>query len=266
MNKKTYVKAMGLLAGSIIVFSLIAPLLAPNDPYHTDFMNILSPPGGIYPFGTDQGGRCILSRIMYGARVSLGMTFLLLSIIFVSGVTIGVVSGMKGGIVDSIIMRLADIVLAFPDIVLAIAIVGILGSSMKNTIIGLSLIWWTKYSRLTRIAVIKEKSSTYVVAAKMAGASNLNVVMKYILPNIMSSLVVQMVIDISGVMLALSGLSFLGLGVQPPTPEWGNMLNEGRAYIQTAPWLLMFPGGAIFVVVVIFNLLGDGLRDILERG
>lgn len=257
-------KILLFLAIGIIVFSLVAPFLAPNDPYVSDFANVLKAPSHEYPFGTDQVGRCIMSRIFYGAKVSLGMTFLLLGIIFVTGVSIGIIAGMNGGIVDTIIMRLAEIILAFPDIVLAIAIVGILGSNMVNTLIGLSLIWWTKYARFTRVSVMKVMSKTYIDAAKLAGASNFNLVRKYILPNIFSGLIIQLVIDISGIMLALSGLSFLGLGVQPPTPEWGNMLNEGRAYLQTAPWLLIYPGLAIFVVVFIFNLLGDSLRDSID--
>lgn len=257
-------KLLLFLAAGIIVFSLLAPHLAPNDPYVTDFKNILKPPSETYPFGTDQVGRCIMSRIFYGAKVSLGMTFLLLGIIFLTGVSIGIVAGMHGGLVDTVIMRLAEIILAFPDIVLAIAIVGILGSNMVNTLIGLSMIWWTKYARFTRVSVKQVMSKTYISAARLAGASNFNLVTKYILPNILSGLVIQLVIDISGIMLALSGLSFLGLGVQPPTPEWGNMLNEGRAYLQTAPWLLLYPGLAIFIVVIVFNLLGDSLRDSID--
>jgi len=261
MNKKNILLC---LAVGIILFSLIAPLLAPNDPYATDFLHILEAPSKDYPFGTDQVGRCIMSRVFYGARVSLGMTFLLLSMMFVSGVSIGILAGMKGGLIDTLIMRLADIILAFPDIVLAIAIVGILGNNMVNTLVGLSLIWWTKYARFTRVNVMRVMSKTYIEAAKLAGASNWNLIRHYIMPNIFSGLIIQLVIDISGIMLALSGLSFLGLGVQPPTPEWGNMLNEGRIYLQTAPWLLIYPGLAIFIVVIVFNLLGDSLRDSID--
>lgn len=264
MNKKKLLYITGALAFLLVIFSLIAPYVAPNDPYATDFKNVLKAPSSQYPFGTDQVGRCILSRVLCGARVSLGMTFVLLGMIFVSGVTIGVISGMRGGYTDSFIMRSADVILAFPDIVLAIAIVGVLGGNMVNTLIGLSLIWWTKYARLTRVSVMKIKGTTYVQAAEMIGTSKLNIVFKYILPNIFSGLLIQLAVDVSGIMLALSGLSFLGLGVQPPTPEWGNMLNEGRPYIQTAPWLLMYPGLAIFLVVAVFNVLGDSLRDVLE--
>ncbi len=265
MTKYSTVIIMTALAASIVFISLIAPFIAPNDPYKTDFESILAEPNDKYPLGTDQVGRCILSRILYGANVSLNITFALLSLVVVSGVTIGIVSGIKGGIVDDILMRLADIVLAFPDIVLVIAIVGVMGSSVTNMIIGLSLVWWTKYARLTRVSVMKVKGSTYVSAARMAGAGNLKLITHYILPNISTALVVQLVLDISGMMLAISSMSFLGLGVQPPTPEWGNMLNEGRSYFQTAPWLLTYPGLAIFITVAVFNLLGDGVREMLSK-
>lgn len=265
MSKHLTVIITTALAASIVLISLIAPFIAPNDPYKTDFKSVLAEPNDKYPLGTDQVGRCILSRILYGANVSLSITFALLSLVFVSGVTIGIVSGMKGGIVDDILMRLADIVLAFPDIVLVIAIVGVMGSSVSNMIIGLSLVWWTKYARLTRVSVMKAKGNIYVSAARMAGASDLKLITHYILPNIATALVVQLVLDISGMLLAISSMSFLGLGVQPPTPEWGNMLNEGRSYFQTAPWLLTYPGLAIFITVAVFNLLGDGVREILSR-
>ncbi|MGB3908565.1 MAG: nickel transporter permease [Methanomethylovorans sp.] len=265
MSKHLTVIITTALAASIVLISLIAPFIAPNDPYKTDFKSVLAEPNDEYPLGTDQVGRCILSRILYGANVSLSITFALLSLVFVSGVTIGIVSGMKGGIVDDILMRLADIVLAFPDIVLVIAIVGVMGSSVSNMIIGLSLVWWTKYARLTRVSVMKAKGNIYVSAARMAGASDLKLITHYILPNIATALIVQLVLDISGMLLAISSMSFLGLGVQPPTPEWGNMLNEGRSYFQTAPWLLTYPGLAIFITVAVFNLLGDGVREILSR-
>lgn len=189
---------------------------------------------------------------------------MLLCIVSLLGFIIGVISALRGGIVDTIIMRITDAVLSFPDIVLAIAVVGILGPGIKNTIIAFSVIWWTKYARLTRVLVWETKNNDYIHAAKMAGAGKLKIVTHYIFPNISSTLIVQLMIDIGGFMLALAGLSFLGLGVQAPTPEWGNMLNEGRAYLQTAPWLLIFPGLAIFIVVAIFNTLGDLARDVFD--
>ncbi len=253
-----------LSAGLLIAFALIAPVFAPYDPLQTNFSHILEKPGPEFIFGTDQVGRCIFSRILYGLRVSLGMTFVLLCSVFVLGVIIGIFAGMHGGFVDALVMRLADTILAFPDIVFAIAIVGILGPGIRNTIMALSVIWWTKYARLTRILVMTVREKEYIHAARMAGASRMRVVTHYVLPNILSPLFVQMALDVGSMMLALSGLSFLGLGVQAPTPELGTMLSEGRSYMQTASWLLIYPGLAIFVIVSVFNILGDSVRDLLD--
>lgn len=252
------------LAAILVILALIAPLLAPNAPLATDFLSILQAPSGKYPLGTDQVGRCILSRLLYGARISLGMTFLLLSLVCILGVIIGTVAGMTRGMIDTFIMRLTDTVLAFPDIVFAIAIVGMLGPGMVNTILALSIIWWTKYAKLTRVLVIHAATSDYMDAARMAGAGKIRLVTHYLFPNIISPLLIQLALDIGNMMLALAGLSFLGLGVQPPTPEWGGMLSEGREYLQTAPWLLIYPGLAIFTVVAVFNMLGDTVRDYLD--
>lgn len=263
-RKTRWFKIFLALAILFVLFAVIAPVFAPHDPLQTDLTRILEPPGWDYPLGTDQVGRCILSRILYGASVSLGMTSALLCIVVVLGLTIGMISGLIGGKVDTVIMRLTDTVLAFPDIIFAIAIVGALGPGMKNTIIAFSIVWWTKYARLTRVLVWEVKNYEYIQAAKMAGAGRIKLVMRYIFPNISSAFIVQFVIDIGGIMLALAGLSYLGLGVQTPTPEWGNMLSEGRAYLQTAPWLLIFPGLAIFSTVAIFNILGDLARDVID--
>lgn len=252
------------VAGLMVILALVAPWLAPNDPLATDFLNILKEPSSQYPFGTDQVGRCILSRMLYGARISLGMTFLLLGLIFILGVLIGTIAGISRGWVDTVIMRIADTVLAFPDLVFAIAVVGMLGPGMVNTILALSVIWWTKYAKLTRVLVITAAANDYMDAGRMAGASKFKLIRRYLFPNIVSPLVVQLALDIGNMMLALASLSFLGLGIQPPTPEWGNMLSEGREFMQTAPWLLIYPGLALFAVVVVFNLLGDSVRDVLD--
>jgi peptide/nickel transport system permease protein len=255
---------MLFFAASLIVLSLVGPWLAPNDPLATDFLNILQPPSDQYPFGTDHVGRCILSRLLNGARISLGTTFLMLGLIFILGIIIGTISGITRGLLDTIIMRIADMVLAFPDIVFAIAVAGMLGPGMFNTVLALAIIWWTKYAKLARVLVIDAAAKDYMDAGKMAGASKLKLVTQYLFPNIISPLIVQLALDIGNMMLALAGLSFLGLGVQPPTPELGNMLSEGREYMQTAPWLLLYPGLAIFTIVVVFNLLGDTVRDYLD--
>ncbi len=252
------------LAIGILLAAFLAPLIAPHDPLATDFLNVLKEPGQEYPLGTDHVGRCVYSRLLYGAQISITITLLLLSLVFLMGLLIGVTAGMSGGLTDTLLMRTSDVVLSFPDIIFAIAVVGILGPGIFNTVLALSLIWWTKYARLTRVLVIKTKGMEYVEAGRMAGAGTFKLVGKYILPNVISQLCVQLVIDVGHMMLAIASLSFLGLGIQSPTPEWGNMLNEGRVYIQTKPWLIIWPGLAIFLVVATFNLLGDTLRDWLD--
>lgn len=263
-NKRLFFFISVSLAIGILVAALLAPLIAPHDPLATNFESVLEEPNEQYPLGTDHVGRCVYSRILYGAQISISITLALLCMVSVLGLIIGVTAGMAGGVTDTVVMRTSDVVLSFPDIIFAIAIVGILGPGIFNTILALSLIWWTKYARLTRILVVKAKAMEYVDAGKMTGASTFRLVGKYILPNIISLLSVQVVIDIGHMMLAIATLSFLGLGIQSPTPEWGNMLNEGRDYIQTKPWLITWPGLAIFTVVAIFNLLGDTLRDWLD--
>lgn len=253
-----------LLATAMVAIALLGPVLAPHDPLETDFLHILEPPSALYPLGTDQVGRCILSRLLYGARISLGMTFGMLSMIFVFGILIGIAAGMRGGFVDTFIMRVADTILAFPDLVFAIAVVGLLGPGIVNTICALAIIWWTKFARLSRVLVRTAVQSDAVIAGRMAGASRINLIRHYILPSILPPMLTQLSLDIGNMMLALAGLSFLGLGVQPPTPEWGNMLSEGKEYLQSAPWLVIYPGLATFTVVVVFNILGDATRKYLN--
>lgn len=248
----------------IILFCLIAPFFAPNDPLQTNLKHVLEPPSDQFPLGTDQVGRCIYSRLLFGARISLGLTFLLLGLVAGIGFIVGMIAGMKGKWLDTILMRSADMILSFPEIIFVIAIVSVLGPGVFNMIIALSVIWWTKYARLTRTLVLRVKDSEFMYAGMMAGASKMKLTTHYILPNILSPLVVQFVLDIGGMLLTIASLSFLGLGVQAPTPEWGNMLSEGRAYMQTAPWLLLYPGIAIFIIVAIFNILGDLVRDALD--
>lgn len=252
------------LAGAMILLAVMGPLLAPHDPLETDFIHILEAPGLEYPLGTDQVGRCILSRLLYGARISLGMTFGMLSMIFVLGILIGTVAGMRSGVVDTVIMRIADTILAFPDLIFAIAVVGLLGPGIVNTICALAVIWWTKFARLARVLVRSAIQSDAVAAGRMAGAGHVKLFHHYILPSILPPMLTQLSLDIGNMMLALAGLSFLGLGVQPPTPEWGNMLSEGREYLQSAPWLVVYPGLATFSVVVVFNILGDATRNYLN--
>jgi peptide/nickel transport system permease protein len=252
------------LALLLISFSVLAPYIAPHDPVKTNLFDALQDPSPKYPLGTDQLGRCLLSRILYGAMISLKMTFYLVFVVFTVGVAAGTAAGYWGGIADGIIMRFTDIFLAFPGIILAIAIAGILGTGLMNTIIALAAVGWTKYARVSRILVLSVKEKEYIAAAKMGGAKPYGIIIKHVLPNIIPSLIVMAVMDIGVMMLEIAALSFLGLGAQPPTPEWGYMLNEGRNYLQTAPWLMIYPGMAILITVAIFNLLGDSLRDILD--
>jgi len=247
-----------------IVLAMIAPLFAPHDPLATNFAKVLQPASAEYPLGTDQLGRCILSRILYGARTSLLLTFMMIGIVFGIGVGIGIIAGYARSIVDSLLMRLADTMMAFPGIIFAIAVVGMLGPGLLHTVIALSVVWWAKYARMARSLVISLRQKEYVAAAAFSGARRTRIVWGTVLPNMLSPLIVMAMMDVGGMMLSISGLSFLGLGAQPPEPEWGAMLNEGRRYLQTAPWLLLYPGLAIFCTVMIFNLLGDSLRDVLD--
>lgn len=252
------------LAGSWIILALIAPLLAPHDPLATNFAKVLQPSSPEYPLGTDQLGRCVLSRLLYGARTSLLLTFVMIGIVFSLGAVVGVIAGFVRGVVDTVLMRLCDTLMAFPGLIFAIAVVGMLGPGLLNTVAALSVVWWAKYARMARSLVISLQQKEFVTAAAFSGARQIQIIGRTILPNMLPPLIVMAMMDVGGMMLSISGLSFLGLGAQPPDPEWGAMLNEGRRYLQTAPWLLIYPGVAIFSTVIIFNLLGDSLRDVLD--
>jgi ABC-type dipeptide/oligopeptide/nickel transport system permease subunit len=248
----------------LCIFSLIAPMLVPNDPGKADLANALIPPSQDYPFGTDQLGRCLYSRVMTGAATSIFSAFILVGVIFTIGTFIGVLSGYYGGKIDTFFMRIVDVLLAFPGMVLAIAVAGMLGSGIVNAVIAIALISWTKYARLSRSLVLSIKEENYIHAARLGGASSLKIVARHVIPNSIGPLVVAASLDIGAMMMQLAGLSFLGLGAVPPAPEWGLMLNEGRSMLQNAPWLLIYPGSAMFMTVAIFNLFGDSVRDILD--
>jgi len=253
-----------MLAFGLVAIGILAPYIAPHDPLKTDMMNSLKGPNSIFPLGTDQLGRDLLSRILNGALNSLKMTFSLVIIIFIVGTVLGTLAGYFGGIIDTIVMRFCDIFLAFPGIIFAIAVAGVLGPSSINTVIALAVVNWPKYARLSRGLAMSIRKKDYIKAAKMGGANEYQIIMRYVLPNIIPSLIVTATMDIGTMLLEISSLSFLGLGAQPPTPEWGYMINEGRTYIQTAPWLMIYPGIAMFITVTIFNLLGENIRDILD--
>ena len=254
-----------VLALLIILAAVFAPIVSGGvDPLKGSLADAMLPPCKEHIFGTDKMGRDIYARVIYGARASLTSTFGVVALIFLVGSTLGIVAGYFGGWIDAVIMRIADMMLAFPGLVLALAVAGIMGASIKNAIIAIVLVSWTKYARLARSLVLKIRNRDYVSAAIVTGSKTPYMLIRYMLPNALPTLVITAATDIGAMMLELAALSFLGFGAKPPTPEWGYMLNEGRACMQTAPWLMIFPGLAIFVVVVVFNMLGDSLRDILD--
>ncbi|MDD6619071.1 MAG: ABC transporter permease [Clostridiales bacterium] len=254
-----------ILALLIILAAVFAPIVSGGvDPLKGSLADAMLPPCKEHIFGTDKMGRDIYARVIYGARASLTSTFGVVALIFLVGSTLGIVAGYFGGWIDAVIMRIADMMLAFPGLVLALAVAGIMGASIKNAIIAIVLVSWTKYARLARSLVLKIRNRDYVSAAIVTGSKTPYMLVRYMLPNALPTLVITAATDIGAMMLELAALSFLGFGAKPPTPEWGYMLNEGRACMQTAPWLMIFPGIAIFVVVVVFNMLGDSLRDILD--
>ena len=248
----------------LIAIALAAPLIAPYDPLEATMQNAYLAPSAEHWFGTDKLGRDNFSRVLYGAAYSLSSVLLLVAIIFMVGTTLGVLAGFYGGRVDVVIMRLADMMISFPGMILAIAIAGILGGSLFNAIVALTVVTWTKYARLARSMVLKVKKRDFVEAAIVNGGTSTHILCRHILPNILPLMLITAASDIGAMMMELAGLSFLGFGSQPPAPEWGLMLNEGRQQLQTAPWLMFFPGLAIFITVVIFNLWGDALRDVLD--
>ena len=263
--KKNRLFAIYTAAVILILFvAIFAPYLAPQDPFDGNMRNVLQPPSSEHLLGTDKLGRDTLSRIIAGTQVSLFMTICLVILLAIVGSIIGITSGYFGGKVEMILMRFADMMLAFPGVVLAIAIAGILGGSVVNTIIALLAVGWAKYARLVRSLVIKLRNNDFIIAAQVNGTKTINILWRHILPNILPMVVITGAMDIGTMMMEIAGLSFLGFGAQPPTPEWGLMLNEGRQYIQTAPWLMIYPGAAIFIVVATFNLWGDSLRDVLD--
>ena len=248
----------------LLLIAIAAPVIAPYDPTHAAMKDAFLEPGAQHLFGTDKLGRDCFSRVLYGARASLTGVLVLVASVFVVGTTMGVVSGYFGGKVDMVIMRISDMMISVPGMSLAIAIAGIMGGSLVNAVFALTIVSWTKYARLSRSMVLKVKRRDFVEAAIVNGGTPGHILWVHILPNILPMMVITAAADIGALMMELAGLSFLGFGSQPPAPEWGLMLNEGRQQLQTAPWLMFFPGLAIFVTVVVFNLWGDNLRDVLD--
>lgn len=262
-HKQFTIYAIGVLI--LILISINASLIATHNPTDAVLKDALQSPNSEHIFGTDALGRDVFSRVIYGSKISISSSLILVSIALMIGTLLGMISGFTGGIIDTIIMRVADIMLSFPDLILAMAISGILGANMFNSIIAIVCVSWTKYARLSRSLVLKIKNQDYIKSAEVVGCTYGRIVFRYFLPNVLPTMIITAFTDIGTMILSLSSLSFLGFGVQPPTPEWGYMLSEGRNYLQSAPWLLIYPGLAIFITVTIFNLLGDSIRDILDK-
>mgnify|MGYP000913274431 FL=1 len=258
------------MAGLAIIVALIglaifAPLIAPHDPFVQDLGNRLQPLGSEgHLLGTDSLGRDILSRLIWGARITLYIVALVALIAPIAGLLVGTVSGYAGGWVDVILMRITDIFLAFPRLVLALAFVAALGAGIENAVLAISLTAWPPYARMARAETLTIRSSDYISAIRLQGAGPLRIIIKHIWPLCISSLIVRVTLDMAGIILAAAGLGFLGLGAQPPSPEWGAMISEGRRFILDHWWVATMPGLAIFTVSLAFNLLGDGLRDVLD--
>lgn len=266
--KKSHIKTKLIvflvLAIGLVTLAVFSDQLCPYDPYAQDLASALQPPSLQHPMGTDTYGRDMLSRVISGARASIFSTFILVAVISVFGTVVGVCSGYYGGVMDSVMMRISDVCLAFPGLVFAMAIAAILGGGIQNAIIALAVISWPKYSRIARSQTLALKNEPYIHAALLAGDNSGQIMIRHVLPNMLGPVLVTAMLDIGTMMMELAGLSFLGLGAQIPMAEWGSMMSSGRSMIQTYPWVVLSPGIAIFVSVVIFNLLGDTIRDYLD--
>lgn len=250
---------------ALVLVALLAPWIAPHDPLAQDLTNRLQPLGSEgHLFGTDSLGRDILSRIIHGSRITLYIVALVALIAPLIGLMVGTVSGYAGGWVDAVLMRITDIFLAFPRLVLALAFVAALGAGIENAVLAISLTAWPPYARMARAETLTIRNSDYISAVQLQGAGPLRVITGHIWPLCLSSLIVRVTLDMAGIILAAAGLGFLGLGAQPPSPEWGAMVSEGRRFILDHWWVATMPGLAIFTVSLAFNLLGDGLRDVLD--
>ena len=252
------------LAAALLLITIFAKYICPYDPYAQDLAQAMQPPSAAHLMGTDTYGRDMLSRVLIGAQTSISSTFALVAIITVFGTVVGIFCGYYGGIVDSIMMRISDVCLAFPGLVFAMAVAAILDGGVRNAVIALALISWPKYSRIARGQTLSIKNLPYMQASQLAGDSVLQMIFRHVLPNIAGPILVTSMLDIGTMMMEIAGLSFLGLGAQPPVAEWGSMMSSGRSMLQTYPWIVLSPGLAIFVSVVIFNLRGDTIRDYMD--
>jgi peptide/nickel transport system permease protein len=266
--KKNTVKSRLIVFLALALILLLAAILAdrivPYDPYKQDLDLSRQPPSAEHWMGTDEYGRDMFSRVLVGARTSIFSTLALVAVIAIFGTAVGTLCGYYGGAFDSIVMRISDVCLAFPGLVFALAIAALLGGGVSNAVLALAVISWPKYARVARSQTLALKSSDFVAAARLSGSTSLQMILRHVLPNILGPILVTAMLDIGTMMMELAGLSFLGLGAQPPTAELGNMMSGGRSMLQTYPWLVLSPGFAIFLTVVIFNLLGDTVRDYMD--
>ena len=248
----------------VVLLAIFAPIIAPYAPDKMHTLHTMEGPSSQFLFGTDEFGRDIFSRVVYGAQVSLQVGLIAVGIGAFFGLLFGLLAGFFQGKIDQFIMRIMDIFFAFPDILLALTIVAVLGPSLTNTMIAIGIVFTPVFTRLIRSAVLTVKENEYITNAEAVGVSNTKIIVKHIAPNVMAPFIVQITLALSGAILTEAGLSFLGLGVQPPDPSWGVMLNESRSYMEIAPWMMAFPVTAIIITIFCFNLLGDSLRDLLD--
>ena len=263
-HTKTRLVVFLILAAGLLLTAVFAQQICPYDPNAQDTSISLQPPSAAHPAGTDRFGRDMFSRILVGLQTSVLATLSLVVIITLVGTVLGVLCGYYEGVLDSVVMRISDVCLAFPGLVFALAIAALLNGGLHNAVLALAVISWPKYARIARSQTLAQKSTNYIAAAKLAGSSSRQIIVKHILPNCAGPILVTAMLDIGTMLMELAGLSFLGLGAQPPTAELGNMMSGGRSMLQTYPWVILGPGIAIFIVVVIFNLLGDTVRDYLD--
>ena len=250
----------------LLVIAAFARKLCPYDPDMQDLLLAQKPPSAEHILGTDRYGRDMLSRVLVGSTTSIYATLLLVALITVVGTAIGIICGWCGGILDTVLMRVSDLFLAFPSLVFALAVAGVLGGGIQNAIIALAVIGWPKFARLARGLTLAQKDSTYLMAVRLSGSSTFKIMFKHILPNIAGPILVTSILDIGTMMLEIAGLSFLGLGAEAPSAEWGAMMSNGRSMLQTAPWVILAPGLAIFLTVLVCNLLGEAVRKTVDQG
>ena len=263
-NNKIRLILFSSLAVLLVLIAIFGEHLCPYDPYLQDLRNAKAAPSLAHIFGTDRYGRDMLSRLIIGAKASILSTLLLVSVITIIGTSIGIICGWSGNRLDTILMRISDIFLAFPGLVFALALAAVLGGGIHNAVIALAVISWPKYARIARSQTLSQKDSLYLDAARISGCSTFTLIMRHILPNIFGPILVTAMLDIGTMMMELAGLSFLGLGAKPPVAEWGSMMSDARNLLTTQPWVTLSPGFAIFLSVAVFNLLGDSIRDWLD--